>query len=76
MMETPVEIDFERCEDNALYRARIEDRVAMLESRLGHVHADVETWGRPSIERDFPFANCPARCPVSRSRDTDNARPV
>ena len=39
MMETPVEIDFERCEDNALYRARIEDRVAMLESRFGHITA-------------------------------------
>jgi len=38
-METPVEIDFERCEDVALYRARIEDRIAMLESRFGRITA-------------------------------------
>ena len=38
-METPVEIDFERCKDPGRYRARIEDRVAMLESRFGHITA-------------------------------------
>jgi cold shock CspA family protein len=38
-METPVEIDFERFEDNGRFRARIEDRIAMLESRFGHITA-------------------------------------
>lgn len=38
-METPVEIDFERCEENGRLRARIEDRIAMLESRFGHITA-------------------------------------
>lgn len=38
-METPVEIDFERCEDSEVYRARIEDRIAMLESRFGRITA-------------------------------------
>ncbi len=38
-METPIEIDFERCEDNGRYHARIEDQIAMLESRFGHITA-------------------------------------
>lgn len=38
-MQTPAEIDFERCEDVGKFRARIEDRITMLESRFGRITA-------------------------------------
>ena len=38
-METPVQIDFQRCEETGRYRERIEDRIAMLESRCGRITA-------------------------------------
>jgi cold shock CspA family protein/ribosome-associated translation inhibitor RaiA len=38
-METPVEIDFERCDSTERFRQRIEDRMAMLETRFGRITA-------------------------------------
>jgi cold shock CspA family protein len=38
-METPVSIDFQRCEETGRFRARIEDRIAMLETRFGRITA-------------------------------------
>ena len=38
-METPIEIDFERCEETGRFRDRIADRIDMLESRFGHITA-------------------------------------
>lgn len=38
-METPVEINFQRCESSGHFRARIADRMAMLESRFGRITA-------------------------------------
>jgi len=38
-MQTPAEIDFERCESNELFRERIQDRIAMLEGHFGRITA-------------------------------------
>lgn len=47
-MEIPVEIDFERCDDNDLYRARIDDRIAWLESVYGRITSCRVTMRGPS----------------------------
>jgi cold shock CspA family protein/ribosome-associated translation inhibitor RaiA len=38
-MQTPVEIDFQRCEHTSKFRERIENRIAMLESRFDRITA-------------------------------------
>ena len=47
-METPFEIDFERCEETGRFYDRIVDRIDMLESRFGHITACRVTMRGPS----------------------------
>lgn len=75
-MQTPVEIDFDRCEDSGRFRNRIEDRIDMLESRFGRITACRVTMRGPSGHHRTggPYeVNIHLELPGGRQVDVDRA---
>ena len=75
-MQTPVEIDFERCEKTDRFRDRIADRIAMLESRFGRITACRVTMRGPGSHHRTggPYeVNIHLELPGSRQVDIDRS---